>query len=79
MTGSEVMDALVAAIQPLRDDIRRLEESLNGNGHPGLKGRVTSLETGVKVLMWIVGMGSPIFLAVGCAIGPKLMALLGVK
>lgn len=45
MTGTEIRDALSAAVEPLREDIKRLGESINGNGHLGLKGRLTRVET----------------------------------
>lgn len=54
MTGDQIRDAIAAALEPLRDDVRRLAHTIEGNGHPGIKGRIVRLETVVSVIASVI-------------------------
>lgn len=78
MTG-EIREALEAAIKPAAEGIARLEsevqklgDSINGNGHPGLKGRLTRVET---ILLIVGALATFATSMASCAIGGKVIAV----
>lgn len=75
MTGTEIRDALAAAVEPLREDIKRLGESINGNGHLGLKGRLTRVETILALVGAIAITGTSM---ASCGIANKIISVPGI-
>lgn len=79
MTGEQIRDMVEAAIKPAMDGITRLEartekidESINGNGHPGLKGRLTRVETVLAIVGSVAIIGTSM---ASCAISNKVISV----
>lgn len=45
-----------------------LEHSMEGNGRPGLKDRVTSIETKITVGLWLISIVNPIVVGILVAV-----------
>lgn len=72
-TNKDIGDIISAAIQPLRDDIKELSVSINGNGKPGLKERLAVLEGHIRAMAFAVALGLPVLAAVGCDLAKRIL------
>lgn len=65
-------ELIMEAIEDLKTDVRDLVQAVNGNGHPGIKGRLTRLETILTIVGAIAVVGTSM---ASCAIGAKMITV----
>lgn len=68
LTHAHIMEAVTG----LRTDVKDLTASVNGNGHLGLKGRVTRVETILTIVGVIAITGTSM---ASCALNGNLVAV----